>query len=98
MAGKAQEGAHPTPATYAKIAITLGAITAFEVAIFYVEALMFIMVPIFIVLSAVKFGMVAMFYMHLKYDSPLFSWFFFGGLALATSVLIALLGLFKFFA
>ena len=97
MAGKAQEGAHPTPATYAKIAITLAAITAFEVAIFYVEALMFIMVPIFLVLSAVKFAMVAMFYMHLKFDSRLFSWFFVGGLTLATGVIIALMTLFQAF-
>lgn len=93
MAGKAQEGVHPTPATYAKIAVTLGLITAFEVAIFYVDALRPVMVPTFIVLSVVKFAMVAMFYMHLKFDNRLFSWFFVGGLTLATGVIIALMTL-----
>jgi len=97
MAGKAQEGAHPTPSTYAKIAIALGLITAFEVAIFYIEALMSVMVPIFIALSAVKFAMVAMFYMHLKFDNRLFSWLFVGGLTLATCVIIALMTLFQAF-
>ena len=55
-------------------------------------------IPILVILSAGKFALVAMFYMHLKYDAKLFSGFFIGGLILATTVGIALLGLFKFFA
>ena len=89
---------HPTPLTYFKVALILSIITAIEVGIFYIEGLGHGIIPVLIILSGFKFGLVALFYMHLKYDSPLFSGFFFGGLALATSVLIALLGLFKFFA
>lgn len=88
---------HPTPLTYFKVALTLSAITAAEVAVFYVEGLGHGIIPVLIIMSSVKFGLVAMFYMHLRYDSPLFSWLFFGGLALATTVFIAVLGLFKFF-
>ena len=84
--------------TYFKVAMALSVITAIEVAIFYVEDLGHGIIPILVILSAGKFALVAMFYMHLKYDAKLFSGFFIGGLILATTVGIALLGLFKFFA
>ena len=85
--------AHPTPGTYAKIAAILGVITAVEVGIFYIEAIRGLLVPIFIVLSAVKFALVAMFYMHLKFDERLFSWLFVGGRMLASIVILALMTL-----
>ena len=85
---------HPTPLTYLKIASILAVVTGVEVAIFYVEALSSVLVPIFLVLSAAKFLLVAMFYMHLRFETPLFSWFFAGGLLLATALLLALMGLF----
>jgi cytochrome c oxidase subunit 4 len=88
-----REAAHPTPSTYVKIAALLGAITAFEVGIFYIEAMKAALIPIFIVLSAVKFILVAMFYMHLKFDERIFSWLFVGGLLLATFVILALMSL-----
>ena len=86
--------AHPTPVTYLKIAAILAVVTAVEVAMFYIEALSSFLLPIFLVLSALKFILVAMFYMHLRFDSSLFSWFFVGGLVLAAAVLLALMGLF----
>ena len=88
---------HPTPLTYFRIAMILVLITAFEVGVFYVEELGKGIIPVLVVLSSAKFALVAMFYMHLRYDSRLFSAFFAGGLLLALSVGIALLGLFKFF-
>ena len=89
---------HPTPLTYFKVAMTLSIITAAEVAVFYVEGLGHGIIPVLVVLSAAKFALVAMFYMHLKYDARLFSWLFVGGLTLAVAVFIAVLGLFQFFA
>ena len=53
--------------------------------------------PILLTLSAIKFAMVAMFFMHLKFDNRLFSSFFVGGLLLAGGLLIALLALFQHF-
>ena len=88
---------HPTPITYFKVAMILSALTAVEVGVFYIESLGHGIIPILLVLSGMKFALVAMFYMHLKYDSRLFSSFFFGGFVLAITVTIALLGLFKFF-
>jgi cytochrome c oxidase subunit 4 len=89
---------HPTPLTYFKVAMTLVAITALEVGVFYVEDLGKGIIPILVVLSGTKFALVAMFYMHLRYDARLFSGLFVGGLALSFTVGIALLGLFRFFA
>ena len=88
---------HPTPMTYFKIAMTLSVITAIEVAIFYVEDLGKGIIPILAVLSIGKFALVAMYYMHLKYDSRLFSSFFVAGLVLAALVVFAVLALFRFF-
>ena len=95
MSSRAHESGHPTPVTYAKVAALLGIITAIEFVIFYVEAIENVVVPMFLVLSAVKFAMVSMFYMHLKFDSRIFSGFYVGGLILATSVIMALLALFS---
>ena len=96
--GETSEGAvhtgHPTPLTYFKVAMTLSVITAIEVAIFYVEDLGKGIIPILTVLSI---AMVAMFYMHLKYESKLFSSFFVTGLILAALVVLAVLALFRFF-
>ena len=94
MADGHEESTHPTPATYAKIAVTLAAITAAEVAILYIESLRGLIIPIFIVMSTVKFAMVAMYYMHLRFDNRLFTLFFGSGMVLATGVIFALLVLF----
>ena len=89
-----REVAHPTPRTYVTIAVILGVITAVEVGIFYIESIKDVLVPMFIVLSTVKFALVAMFYMHLKFDERIFSMFFVGGLVLAASIILALMALF----
>ncbi len=89
---------HPTPSTYFKVAMTLAAITAAEVAIFYVTALGYGIIPVLAILSAVKFSLVAMFFMHLRYDANVFSVMFLGGLGLAGAVVLSLIALFQFFA
>ncbi len=86
---------HPTPGTYFKVAITLSVITAIEVGVFYLEFIKHGIIPVLVVLSATKFALVAMFYMHLKYDHKIFSRFFVGGFILAVAVGIALLVLFQ---
>jgi cytochrome c oxidase subunit 4 len=93
----AMERPQPTPAMYIAIAIVLTAVTAVEVGVYYVDALRSAFLPIFLGLSAVKFALVAMFYMHLRFDSRLFSVLFFGGLALATAIAFALMVLFGAF-
>ena len=89
----AVEEGHPTPRKYVEIGAILAIITAIEVAIFYIDALRPILIPVFLILSAVKFVIVAMFYMHLKFDSRLFTGAFAFGLLIATSIVIALMAL-----
>ena len=88
---------HPTPGTYFKVAMTLAVITAVEVAVFYVEFVGYGIIPILALLSVAKFLLVMMYYMHLKFDSRIFSVLFVAGLVLAASVLFALMALFRFF-
>lgn len=85
---------HPSALEYVRVAIVLAVITGAEVMVYYQESLRSVIVPILLVLSAAKFSLVALFFMHLKFDSRLFSAIFSGPLLLAFAVLIALLTLF----
>jgi cytochrome c oxidase subunit 4 len=85
---------HPGARTYVAIGLILTIITAVEVAIFYIPALHGARVPLLLTLSATKFMLVIMFYMHLKFDSRLFSGVFLAPLLLAVTVGISLIILF----
>jgi cytochrome c oxidase subunit IV len=97
-AGHATEHAHPGAKQYLGIAVVLTVITAIEVAVFYIPSLHPVLVPTLLSLSALKFGLVAAFYMHLKFDHRLFSWLFVVPMILAVCVIIALMALFGHFA
>ena len=85
---------HPNWKSYVIIGAALTIITAIEVAIFYIPQLASVLVPTLLILSAGKFVTVVLFYMHLKFDSPIFSRVFFAPLLLASLVVIALIMLF----
>jgi cytochrome c oxidase subunit 4 len=88
------EKSHPGARQYLAIALVLLIVTIVEVAIFYVPAMKPVLVPSLLVLSAAKFALVAMFYMHLKFDHPIFSWLFVLPMLLAAGVILALMLLF----
>ena len=88
------EQAHATTGTYLRIAAILVMITVIEVGVFYVPAFQGALVPILLVLSAVKFVLVVMFYMHLKFDNKFFTVLFGGPLLLALAVVVSLLFIF----
>ena len=92
-----RQHAHPTTGTYLAIAGVLTVITLVEVGIFYVPAFQAILAPVLIILSATKFALVVMFYMHLRHDHPLFTGVFVLPLAIALAVVVALLLLFGVF-
>ena len=85
---------HATTATYLAIAAILAIITVVEVGVFYVPAFKPVLAPTLLALSALKFSLVVMFYMHLKYDHRLFTGVFVLPLCIATGVIVALLFLF----
>ena len=83
-------------AGYIKIALILAALTALEVATYFVDFGPFFM-PVLLVLMCVKFFIVVSYFMHLKFDNKIFSFLFYVGLALALFCYIVALATFKFF-
>ncbi|PYO35753.1 MAG: cytochrome C oxidase subunit IV, partial [Gemmatimonadetes bacterium] len=67
------------------------------VGVFYVPAFHPVLVPTLLILSAVKFTLVVMFYMHLKMDSRFFTFLFGGPLLLAMVMTMGLMFLFGAF-
>ena len=84
---------HASTATYVKIAIVLSVITALEVGVIYVRQLAPIIVPLLIAMAAAKFVLVALFFMHLRYDSRVLSALFVGPLVIAVGIMVALMTL-----
>jgi cytochrome c oxidase subunit 4 len=91
---QADHGGHASPGFYWVIGGILTVITAVEVAVFYIPALHGVLVPLLLVLSATKFILVVMFFMHLKFDSKIFSGLFLSGMVLASFMTVALIILF----
>ena len=89
------QGGHASPGLYWAIGGVLTVITAVEVALFYIPAMAPVLVPLLLVLSATKFSLVVMFFMHLRFDSRIFSGVFLAGLVLASFMTVALIILFK---
>ena len=90
---------HPTFMQYVLVAAILFAITIVEFVLIYDKAgiedhLGASKIPLLVILSAIKFAIVIMFYMHLKFESRLFTYIFLAGLGLAFAVGISVLGIF----
>ena len=87
---------HPTWKQYKWVALILTVITAVEVWVYYIPSFVAsrLFVPSLLIMSAVKFVIVVMFYMHLKYDHKLFRALFTGPLLIAIATIIGLLFLF----
>ena len=87
---------HPTAGTYVKVGVFLTIITAIEVWAFYIPAWVahWSYVPALLMMSAVKFATVVLFYMHLKYDHKLFRALFTGPFIVAAGTLLGLMFLF----
>lgn len=88
--------AHPTWKEYKWVALILTVITALEVWVYYIPAFVAsrAFVPTLLIMSALKFAIVVMFYMHLKYDHRLFRALFTGPLLVAITTIVALMFLF----
>ena len=91
---------HPTWSTYWKVAVVLTLITAVEVWIYYIPSIVAsrAFVPALLIMSAVKFVTVVMFYMHLRYDHKLFRALFTGPLIIAGVTIVGLMFLFGHFS
>ena len=82
---------HPSDGRYMLIALFLAVMTGIEVGLYYIDISNSVMIPTLMVLMVVKFGTVAAFFMHLRFDSRMFRRMFLAGLVLAILVYMAFL-------
>ncbi len=88
--------AHPSDLQYVYVALVLGAITAAEIVLGYQDVAGLILGTM-LVLMAVKFGIVALWFMHLRFDNVVFRRFFVTGILLAAAVYLGVMTSSQFF-
>jgi caa(3)-type oxidase subunit IV len=89
-AAHAGSHAHPSPKEYIRIGVILGLLTALEVAASYTIDGALLLVTL-LSLAAIKFTIVVMWFMHLKFDDRRYARFFVMGLALAATLYLVVL-------
>jgi cytochrome c oxidase subunit 4 len=94
---EAHQHAHPSDALYIKVAIILAAVTALEVGTYFIEdASTTLLVALLFPMMILKFGVVCAYFMHLKFDNPIFRRVFVFGLVLAVVVYLVALSAMQF--
>ena len=86
---------HPSDQKYMQIALLLAIIIAAEVATYFVD-IGVVLIPTLMVMMVVKLFIVAAWFMHLRFDSNMFTRFFVSGIVLAISVYFIFLTVFEF--
>ena len=93
----AHEAEHPRDVLYLKVAAVLFVLTGMEVYASYADWLGGAFLPLLLILMAIKFVLVVLFFMHLKFDAKIFGRLFWAGFFLAVGVYVTALATFKFF-
>ena len=88
---------HPSPREYVRIGLILVILTAVEVALSYSDIRTAIRIPALLGLAFLKFVLVVLWFMHLKFDDRRYARFFVMGLALAFTLFLIILIAFKVF-
>ena len=89
MADQEEPRPHPGVTEYVEIAVILAVVTGAEVALFFAGragVATQITVPTLLFFTAMKFALVVMWFMHLRFDNRLFRQLFIAGLVLAVIV------------
>ena len=89
-AAPSQPAAHASIRTYVVVAVILTLVTAMEFTAIYIRELTPILIPLLVVMSAAKFALVVLFFMHLRYDARPLALIFVGSLAIALGIALAL--------
>jgi len=87
---------HISNSVYLIVGGFLIVLTAMEITVSYIHALRPVMVPLLIVLALAKFALIALFFMHLRYEKLALNTMFGFPLVVATVVFVAFLGLFLY--
>jgi cytochrome c oxidase subunit 4 len=93
----AHAGGHPSPKEYVRIGVILGVLTALEVAASYTGVSGSILIPTLFVLALIKFALVVLWFMHLKFDDRRYARFFVMGLSGAATLYLVVLISFRVF-
>ena len=80
---------HPSDLQYVWVALFLALVTGAEVAMSYIDMATAIYIPVLMVMMIVKFSVVVLWFMHLRFDSRLFRRLFLAGIVLAVAVYLA---------
>lgn len=88
---------HPSPKEYVRIALILGIVTGLEVAIYYLDIPHGALVASLFAFALIKFTLVVLWFMHLRFDARTYSRFFVMGLAGAITLFLILLMTFRVF-
>lgn len=88
--GGASAGRTITTKQYFTIAAILAVVTALEVAVFYIEAVRSVLVPLLLFLSLIKFVLVVMYFMHLRIDKAIFSVLLVTGMIMGVGTFLAI--------
>jgi cytochrome c oxidase subunit IV len=88
---------HPGPTEYVRVAVVLAIATAFEVGLYYLNLPHTLLVALLLFFAFIKFALVALWFMHLRFDSRIFRRMFVMGLGLAITVYIVVLLTFRVF-
>ena len=96
---EAHQHTHPTDATYIKVAIFLAVLTALEVGTYFLQdASTALLVAVLFPMMVIKFSVVCLWFMHLRFDNPLFKRVFVFGLVLAVAVYVIVLTSMQFWS
>jgi cytochrome c oxidase subunit 4 len=88
----------PSDGYFIKIAIILAIVTALETSTYWwPESMHSFATPALLIMMCIKFFMIVSIFMHLKFDSKIFSFLFYTGLGLAIFVYMVFLFTFQFF-
>ena len=87
-----------TDVGYVKVAAMLAVMTALEVTLTYLDLPGGVFMTALLGLMVLKFWTVVSYFMHLKFDNPIFTKLFYSGLILAVLVYSAALLTFQFFS
>jgi cytochrome c oxidase subunit IV len=95
--GDAHAVQHPSPREYVRIGLILIVLTAIEITASYSHVRSTILIPTLLGLAFIKFVLVVLWFMHLKFDDRRYARFFVMGLALAFTLFLIVLISFRVF-
>ena len=96
----APHSVHPSAKEYIRIGLILAFLTALEVGMYYIEDSVShaVLISTLLILAVVKFVLVVLWYMHLRFDDRRYARFFVMGIAGAATLYLVVLLIFGAFS